>query len=29
MLEASGDCWFRVGGFDCLLKRSDIDGPVV
>jgi maltose alpha-D-glucosyltransferase/alpha-amylase len=26
MLEAYGYRWYRVGGLDCLLKRTDIDG---
>ena len=26
MLEAYGYRWYRVGGLDYLLKRSDIDG---
>jgi maltose alpha-D-glucosyltransferase/alpha-amylase len=26
MLEAYGYRWYRVGGLDYLLKRTDIDG---
>jgi maltose alpha-D-glucosyltransferase/alpha-amylase len=29
LLEAYGYRWYRVGGLDYLLKRSDVDGVPV